>query len=104
MKTTTITVLMRVQGPKQIEAYPVAPGLAVHRTVKIDGLGKTWAVTHTRSGYSLGEGFKTKAMAAQLANELAELGNWDRLVEELTDKSFQNEVRAIVAKYGGNEV
>ena len=101
MKTITTTVLMRIQGPKQIEAYPVAPGLAVHRTVKIDGFDKTWAVTHTRSGYSLGEGFKTKAMAAQLANELAELGNWDRSVEELTDKRFQDRVREIVQRYGG---
>lgn len=100
MKTIIITVLMCVQGPKEINAYPVAPGLAVHRTVKIDGFGKTWAVTHTNSGYSLGDGFSTRLLATQLATELAAVGDWDRPVEELTDKGFQDRVREIVQRYG----
>lgn len=51
MPTVTIQT---INGPTQVKAYSVAPGLAAHRTL---GNVKTWTLSHIPSGYRVVGGF-----------------------------------------------
>jgi len=65
-------------GKVEVEVIVITPGLAIHHSINTDTTfsRSSWTVTHMRSGRALAYR-RTKEEAASVAQELAELGNWD---------------------------
>ena len=73
MNRITLTLAMGRRTDNIVEAWEVAPGLAVHRDVDEPEL---WCVSHVRSGAVLTETYDGPEHAAYLAGLIADMADW----------------------------
>jgi len=79
---------------REVLAYEVVPGLAIHRDLAVDPdkdyaetVHDLWNVTHIRSGKTIGGLFTNALAAARFARDMGGLANWDRREGDIPDKA-----------------
>ena len=72
-------------GPRTVDAWRIADGLAIHRVVTPGGQGDAWAVSHEGTGIVVLWGFTTEEGAGGCAMFLGQAVDWSIDISQQVD-------------------
>ena len=85
--------IMTFEGPREVDAIWQKGGLAVHRAVS------GYAITQVATGFAVVRGRLESVEAIIMANELLEVGDWNRSTTEIVaDREFYHAVWKVIGR------